>query len=130
MTNDKSQMGMENTFPPRFSDLLTVRDAPPDALLPFRFDHRTNFMISHRIEFARFGRRSRSHQFPFQIIPREPSFIIYSRKCRGLACDVDGQTLGHPPGRAPAAERLDHRVGQLVSQSRVQNPAPPESVER
>src|SRR5215510_3667579 len=117
MTNLK--WDMENAFPSRFGDSLTVRDAPPDALLPFRFDHRANFMISHRIEFARFGRRSRSHQFPFQIVAREPAFIFYSLQASGLAGYVDGQTLGHPPGRAPAAERFDHRVGHLVAQSRV-----------
>src|SRR5215813_2293816 len=102
---------MENASPSRFSDLLTVRDAPPDALLPFRFDHSADFMISHRIELARFSRRSRSHQFPFQIIAREPTFIFYSRKRLGLAGDVDGQTFGHPPWRASATQHLDHRVG-------------------
>src|SRR5262249_17132443 len=60
---------------------------------------------------------------------REPAFIFYLRKRRSLAGDIDRQTFGHPPRRAPAAERLNHRVGHLVAQSPIQNPAPPKKVE-
>src|SRR5262245_31242437 len=121
---------MENTFPSRFRDLPTVRDTPPDSRFPLRLDDRANLMISHRIESARFGYRSRSHQFPFHIFARKPAFIFYSRERRGLGGDVDGHTFGHPTRRAPATQYLDHRVGHLVAQCRVQNSAPPEKVER